>query len=160
MKESDNLVYLYKVTPQEEIFCQNYVTSIDTVFSAYHAGMASNIKLDVKFEDLNSRQRGTLSKAGCRAMEKNHIKQRISEISRIESEKNACISLQEILNYLSMVVRKSKNNIDRAEKGRTDAIINTDLIKGAINAITVLIKRYPDFADGEQKEDIVFKRGS
>jgi meiotically up-regulated gene 157 (Mug157) protein len=156
----DNLVYLYKVTPQEEIFCQNYVTSVDTIFSAYHAGMASNIKFDVKFEDLNQRQRSTLSKAGCRALDKQHVKKRISEISRIESEKNACMSLQEILNYLSTVVRKSKNNISNAEYQKNDNIINTDLIKGAINAISVLIKRYPDFADGEQREDIVFKRGS
>lgn len=154
---SNNVIYLYEITPQEEIFCQNYVISLDTVRSAYISGMHRNIKEDVVFDKLTSRQRGTLSKAGNRALEKKEVKARISEIAAIEAEKNNCASLDEILNYLTICIRKSKDQIKEADRNHSK--INTYLIKAAIEAINVLIKRYPDFADGEKKEPLHFSRG-
>lgn len=151
-----NVIYLYEITPQEEIFCQNYVINLDTIKSAYMSGMHKNVKDKVEFDKLSVRQRSTLSKAGTRALEKKEVKLRISEIAAIEAERNNCASVDEILNYLTICVRKSKANIKDADNGKCK--INTDLIKAAINAISVLIKRYPDFAE-EKKETITFKRG-
>jgi hypothetical protein len=154
----DNVTYLYKISPQEEIFCQHYIISIDAIYSAYHAGMYSNIKDDIEYENLTSKQRSTLSKAGTRCLDKNHVKERISEIARKEAEKNNICTLEEILNYLTVCIRKSKSNIRDAENNKLKSI-NINLMKMAINAVDILIKRYPDFNLGEKDEKKVFKRG-
>ena len=152
------LIHLYNISSQDEIFCQNYVISIDASFSAYSSGLCQNIKPDeIKYNDLTTRQRNTLCKAGSRLLHRKEIKLRISEISRLEAEYNNSASLEEILNYLTLCVRKSKSNIRDSEE--SNAKINTSLIRSAIEAINVLIKRYPDFAEGEKKEPIVFNRG-
>lgn len=152
-----DVIKLFEIHPQEEIFCQNYVISVDASIAAYHSGMCQNIKDEIPFDKLNSRQRNTLSQAGSRALRKKEIKARISEIAAIEAEKNNSASLEEILNYLTLCVRKSRRNFqDVEEKGEK---LNTGLVKAAIDSINVLIKRYPDFADGEKKEPVIFKRG-
>lgn len=153
------IIYLYKITPQEEIFCQHYILVPDTIYAAYHAGYCRNLKDEVSFDNLSHKQRGTLSKAGCRILDKKNVKERISELAREQAEKTGCLSLDEILNYLSMVVRKSQANFQYAAERGSSTFINSDLVKNAINSISLLIKRYPDFADEDRKEDIIFQRG-
>lgn len=141
-------IVLYEITPQEEIFCQHYVISINTVFSAYHSGMCSSIKDDVKFDDITIKERGALQKAGNRALNKNTVKKRISEIATIEATKNSCATLDEILSYLTICIRQSKDNIK-----------NTLYMNSALKAIDVLIKRYPDFHESSKTESMHFRRG-
>lgn len=139
---------LSEITPQEEIFCQHYVITVDSTYSAYQSGMSNSIKLDVEYENLTLKQRKSLSRLGNIALKKDIVKQRISEIARIEAEKNSCATLEEILSYLTIIIRRSKNKLD-----------NIMLINSAIKAIETLIKRYPDFAEGEKEQKYYFKRG-
>lgn len=148
MNDNKKIVYLYQISSQEEIFCQNYVISVDAAYAAFHAKYSID-DLPDRFDDLNISQVAKLGIVGNSVLEKKHIKQRISEISRIEAEEHSCCTLGEILNYLSICIRKSKWDID-----------NIKLMQNAIKATETLIKRYPDFAEGQgEKDKLHFSRG-
>lgn len=141
------VIKLYEITPQEEIFCQNYVLSVDASLSAYHAGMFNNIKLEKEFDNLDLKELKGLSRAGNAALKKDKVKDRISELAAIEAEKNSIASLQEILEYLTLVLRKSKQNFK-----------NVMLVNAAIKSCESLIKRYPEFAENKKDDKYIFKR--
>lgn len=144
----DNVIHLYEITPQEEIFCQYYVTSVDAAYAAYHANY-NNKKNDIEFKDMNIKDIATLSTFGNKVLKKPNIKKRISEITRIEVEKNNTCTLDEILEYLTICIRKSKWNLK-----------DQNLMKNALKAAELFIKRFPDFEESKtEKDSMKFSRG-
>ncbi len=145
-----DVVTLYDVTPQEEIFIQYYLITGNRQISAYNAHFAQ-LKEEKPFEELTAKEKNTLSTAATRCLNRDKVKERISQLAREEAEKNSCATLEEILAYLTTVVRKSKENEFR----------NIGLVNMAITAINTLIKRYPNFeGSAGADEKIVFKRGT
>lgn len=135
-------------TPQEEIFCQFYILTVDAIASAYHAGFGNNIKSEKTLDELTFKERRSLSAFACRALKRPIIAARISELARIHAEKYACATLDEILQYLTSCIRKSKDNMN-----------NINLMNSAIKAVEVLIKRYPEFSSYGDNIRYEFKRG-
>lgn len=147
----NNIIHLYKISPKSEIFCQYYVRTINGVYAAFKAKMSTIKYIDgLEYENLNDRQRRCLSKCATAELKKPDVKERISEIARIEAEKNTQASLNEILEYYSLCLRKSKNNI-------IEGYLDTNLMFAGIKAAEQLQKRYDSGVELDDK--IIFNRG-
>lgn len=142
------ITFLYEITPQEEIFCQYYLLTCNLTESAYHAHML-DLKNKVEYDKLDLKQQKNLNTMARRAIEKNKVKERISFLAKEAAEKNSCASLEEIMGFLTTIIRKSKEN----------GYKNIMLLNSAIKAVETLIKRYPNFEGSAQQEKIVFNRG-
>jgi len=134
---------IYTITAQEEIFCQWYSQTVDNVLSAYNAGFVNLIKNSIPLDELTTRHRKNLSEAGNRALKKKEIKLRISQLTGDYAKKHKKAQLEEILSFLTSVMRKSKN----------EGLDNIFSIREALKAIEILIKHYPDFEKGAGTED-------
>lgn len=144
-----DIVTLYEITPQEEIFVQYYLLTGNVIESAYHSHML-DMKVYKKLDEIIPKDLKLLSAAGMRALKKDKVRERISELAREHAEKNACANLTEIMAYLTAIIRKSKENEYK----------NNYLVNSAIKACETLIKRYPDFENsGDKKDEITFTRG-
>lgn len=145
-----NIINLRDITAQEEIFIQYFLVSGNVSESAYHANML-NIKDEfVEYKDVTTKRIKELHTTGNRCLKKDKVKERISILAQEAAERNSCATLDEILAYLTTIIRKSKENFN-----------NTNLINSAISAINTLIKRYPNFeGSAGAEEKIIFKRGA
>jgi phage terminase small subunit len=144
-----NVITLFEVTAQEEIFCQYFLQTALVTESAYHAGMLGQIKNDKPMSELTKQQCKDLNKMGNVALKRERVKKRISSLAEEQAKKYAVAGLDELLQYLSTVVRQSRENLN-----------NVPLANAAIRAIETMIKRYPEFASSQnyQDEKFVFSR--
>ena len=142
--EKDNgiVVTLYDITSQEEIFCQYYLQTGSATDSAYHSGMLAGLKNEKTIEDMTQQERKDMNKMGQNCLKKIKIKKRISQLADEAAKKYSISGLDELLRYLSSVVRHSKTNLN-----------NVPLANAAIRAIETMIKRYPEFASSKNYDD-------
>lgn len=145
----DKVVTLFDVTAQEEIFCQYFLQTGSATDSAYWSGMLLNLKAEKSIEDLTAQEYKDLNKMGKTALKKANVKKRISQLAEEHAKKYAIAGLDELLQYLSTVVRNSRENLN-----------NVPLANAAIRAIETMIKRYPEFASSKNydNEKYVFSR--
>lgn len=143
------VVTLFDVTAQEEIFCQYFLQTGSATDSAYWSGMLLNIKAEKSIDSLTTQEYKDLNKMGKAALKKEKVKKRISQLAEEHAKKYAIAGLDELLQYLSTVVRNSKENLN-----------NVPLASVAIRAIETMIKRYPEFASSQnyENEKFVFSR--
>lgn len=146
---SDKVVTLFDVTAQEEIFCQYFLQTGSATDSAYWSGMLSNVKAEKPLIELTKQQYKDLNKMGNVALKKERVKKRISQLAEEHAKKYAIAGLDELLQYLSTVIRNSRENLN-----------NVPLANAAIRAIETMIKRYPEFANSKNydNEKYVFSR--
>jgi len=138
-----------KLTQQEEIFCQWYYRTIDTVLSAYKAGMMDFFKDEIEFSKLDKKQRKKLSSNASYTLKKQHVRERISFLAGQEAEKSKKASLEECLAFVTSIMRKAKN----------ENLSNIFTIREAIKAVEILLKHFPDYEKGAKKQDsIIFAR--
>ncbi|RPJ79825.1 MAG: hypothetical protein EHM20_00100 [Alphaproteobacteria bacterium] len=138
----DNVITLYEITAQEEIFCQFYLQTVSAGRSAFYAGFLNNIKENVdSYDDLKLRQQKDLSTMGNKTLKKPAVKRRISELAEEKTKEYKCAELDELLLYLTTVIRKSKENFQ-----------NVTMINSALRAIELMLKRYPEFQKGVNNE--------
>jgi len=128
--DSGIVVTLYDVMPQEEIFIQYYLQTGIVIDSAYHAGMLAGLKNDKLIDDMTQQERKDMSKMGQNCLKKAKVKKRISQLAEENAKKYAVSGLDELLQYLTTVVRHSKTNLN-----------NVPLANAAIRAIETMIKR-------------------
>lgn len=144
-----DIVWLNKITAQEEIFCQWFLKTTDNVFSAYMAGFCSNVKEEIEYSKIDITKKRNLSRAGKIALKKKEVKERIGQIAAEYADKHNKAQLDEVLSFLTAVMRKAKNN---NLEGYHD-------IGQALEAIKVLVKHYPNFEGGAKADSkYVFKR--
>lgn len=144
------LLYLHKLSSKDEIFCQYYVITLNRIFAAYKAKLSKLKNYEKDFDKLGDHERRALSKCASELMKKNDVKERISEIARIEAEKNSQASLIEVLEYYTLCMRRSKEDLK-------NKIVDTNLMFAGLKAADQLLKRYDT---GQEMEDkILFKRG-
>lgn len=145
-----NIIELLNITAQEEIYCQYYVNTVDNVFSAYNAGFYNSIKNTKKYDELELKERKSLSNIGNKALKKHNVKARISQLAKIEAQKNRCASLEELLAYLTAIVRKPAE----------EQFCNVYQVQNSIKAIQILLQRYPNFAGSatDPEEKYIFHR--
>jgi predicted ArsR family transcriptional regulator len=140
--EENNIITLYELHPQEEIFCQYYLQTGSAGRSAFFSCMCNNIKENIKsYDDLTLRQQKDLSTMGNKALKKPAVRKRISQMAEAAAKAYSICGLDELLQYLTMVVRESKENIR-----------NVPLANSAIKAIEMLLKRYPEFGSKGNNE--------
>lgn len=144
-----NVITLFEVTAQEEIFCQYFLETGIVTASAFHAGMLGQIKNDKSLDELTKQEYKDLNKMGNTALKRERVKKRVSELASERAKKYAVAGLDELLQYLSTVVRQSRENLN-----------NVPLANAAIRAIETMIKRYPEFASSQnyENEKFVFSR--
>lgn len=135
----NKVITLYDLHPQEEIFCNFYLETASPARSAYWAGMLNNIKEMADFDQLTARQIKDLSKMGNIALKKPIVKERISQMAAARAKKYSNSGLDELLQYLTTIMRTSKENLN-----------NIQLMNAAIKAADLLLKRFP--ADSGQSE--------
>lgn len=134
MDESNNVITLYDLLPQEEIFCQYYLQTASAGRSAYFACMCNNVKEKGEFDSLTLRQQKDLSTMGNKALKKPAVKKRISQMAEQAAKEYSISGLDELLQYLTTIMRHSKENLN-----------NVPLASAAIKSIELLLKRYPEF---------------
>lgn len=140
MNDIENkVITLYDLHPQEEIFVQYYINTGSSPISAYWANMLDNIKGKKSYDELTLSDIKNLRKVGNLALKKPVVKERISQLVEKRAKENSISDLDELLRYLTTVIRQSKENLN-----------NIPLINSAIRAIELLSKRYPEF---QGKED-------
>lgn len=135
------------ISPQEEIFCQFYVVSIDPILSGFHANFL-DLKAEKKeFDNLDSDDIKAIEKISDKALKMPNIKARISEISKYEAEKHSTAGLKEVLIFLTDVIRTSRQR-------KRDMV----LLDKALKACDMLLKRFPD-NESANKDLLKFSRG-
>jgi hypothetical protein len=140
--DSGIVITLYDLTSQEEIFCQYFLQTGSAIDSAYHAGMLAGLKNEKIIDDLTLQERKNMNKMGQSCLKKVKVKKRISQLAEEHAKKYAVSGLDELLQYLTTVVRHSKSNLN-----------NVPLANAAIRAIETMIKRYPEFANSKNYEN-------
>ena len=144
-----DVVSLFSVTAQEEIFIQHYLISVNRAEAAYNSGFCDILNEYNSFEQVPSKQIKYLEQAAARCLKKEEVRNRISLLAKEHAEKNGSADLTEIMSYLTSVIRMSKQNEFK----------NIMLVNAAIKAIETLIKRYPNFENSEKQDAIIFDRG-
>lgn len=133
---------------KQEVFCKIYSKTTSKVMAAYMAGYCDNIKERVKLEDLTQKQFVNLKKAAGLILTKPEIIAEIRRISDKEAEKLGEAGLNEILSYLSLIMRRSRENLN-----------NLKLMSRSLKACELLLRRYPEYKEGIE-EQIFFNRGT
>lgn len=143
------IVSILDVTAQEEIFCQYFLQTGSATDSAYWSGMLLNLKAEKNIDELTNQEYKDLNKMGKAALKKDRVKKRISQLAEEKARKYSIAGLDELLQYLTTVIRNSRENLN-----------NVPLANAAIRAIETMIKRYPEFANSKKYDDekYVFSR--
>lgn len=130
-----------------EIFSKYYSKTTSLTIAAYQAGYCENIKEKVKLEDLTQKQFNNLRKAGGLILKKPEVIEEIRRISDNDAEKLGEAGLNEILSYLSLIMRKSR-----------ESLTNYKLMQHSLKACELMLRRYPEYKT-EIEEKIEFIRG-
>ena len=142
------VITLYELTPQNEVFCKFFLRLFNASISAYEAGYFG-FKEKSSYEKLKKTEKTKLTKKGNELLEDKKIKKRISELAEKEAVNKNILSLDDTLEYLSLVIKEAKKKV------KSSFYTNCGL-----RAAEQLIKYYQDEIGNSLDEPIQFSRFS
>jgi hypothetical protein len=108
---SNKVITLYEIPVQEEIFCKFFIHTLDVSISAYEAGYFKLKESELKYPDLKSTDKAKLTRKGNELIKEKRIKKRISEMTEQEAVNKNILSLDDTLEYLSLVIKEAKKKL-------------------------------------------------
>jgi hypothetical protein len=145
---SKKVITLYELTSQQEIFCNFYLKLFNASVSAYEAGYFS-FKEKCKYEELTRADKTKLTKRANELLKDKKIKKKIEDLADKAAQDKNILSLDDTLEYLSLVIRQAKKKIT-----------STFYTNCGLRAAELMIKHYQDAGQNNQDEPIQFSRFS